>query len=86
MDFCKYAIEHGAISALGIDLSENMIKAAKERNSHPSIEYKCMAIEDYGYPTEKFDIVISSLAFHYLKSFDDICEKVNRTIIKKQYL
>lgn len=77
---CKYAIEHGAVSALGIDLSENMIKVAKEKNSHPNIEYKCMAIEDYDYPVESFDVVISSLTFHYLESFDDICAKIKRCL------
>ena len=43
---CRYAIEHGALSAVGIDLSEKMIKEAKKRNAFPQIEYRCMAIED----------------------------------------
>ncbi len=74
---CIYAIENGAASALGIDISENMINEAKKKNTTPLIDYKCMAIEDYTCEPETYDIVISSLTFHYLESFDEICKKVN---------
>lgn len=77
---CRYAVEHGAVSALGIDLSQRMIEGARERNALPQIEYRVMAIEDYDFPAGAFDVVISSLAFHYLESFGDICEKVFRTL------
>lgn len=39
-----------------------------------------MAVEDYEYPVNNFDIVISSLMFHYLKSFENICDKIYRTL------
>lgn len=77
---CRYAVEHGAVSALGIDLSQRMIEGAWERNALPQIEYRVMAIEDYDFPAGAFDVVISSLVFHYLESFGDICEKVFRTL------
>lgn len=73
---CIYAVEHGAVSVTGIDISEKMIDEAKRRNSSPKIEYKCMAIEDFDFQPDTFDIVISSLTFHYLESFDYICNKV----------
>lgn len=79
---CRYAIEQGATFALGIDISRNMIEGAKERNASPLIEYRCMAIEDYDFVSESYDIVISSLAFHYLESFDDICNKVYACLTK----
>lgn len=79
---CRYAIEEGAISAVGIDLSHNMIEGAVERNTSPFIEYRCIAIEDYEFPADSFEVVVSSLAFHYLESFDDICKKVKRTLIQ----
>lgn len=79
---CRYAIEQGAVSALGIDLSRNMIEGAKERNASSLIDYRCMAIEDYEFPEESFDVVVSSLAFHYLESFNDICLKVKRCLVK----
>ena len=46
----------------------------------PGIEYRCMAIEDYDYPPGCFGVVISSLAFHYLESFEEICKRVHRTL------
>lgn len=79
---CQYAIEHGASYTLGIDLSEKMLEEARKRNDSPLIEYHRMAIEDYDYPPEKYDVVISSLAFHYLESFQDICEKVHRCLTR----
>lgn len=77
---CTYAVEQGAASALGIDLSEKMICQARERNSMPHIEYRCMAIEDYDFPGQAYDIVLSSLTLHYLESFDDLCRKIHHTL------
>jgi ubiquinone/menaquinone biosynthesis C-methylase UbiE len=38
---CVYAVEQGAVSALGIDLSEKMLEEARKRNSSPKIAYRC---------------------------------------------
>ena len=32
------------------------------------------------YPENSFDIIVSSLAFHYIEPFDDICTKVSRCL------
>lgn len=77
---CPYAVEHGAVSALGIDLSDRMIEEAKIRNASPLITYRCMAIEDFDFQPDTYDVVISSLTFHYLESFGDICECVKRCL------
>lgn len=73
---CRYAVDRGASFALGIDISRKMIEEANVRNASPKIEYRCMAIEDYDFLPQSYDVVISSLTFHYLESFDDICKKV----------
>jgi SAM-dependent methyltransferase len=39
-----------------------------------------MPIEDMEFPENTFDIVISSLAIHYIESFDDVINKVNRCL------
>nr|WP_199157779.1 class I SAM-dependent methyltransferase [Pedobacter sp. ASV2] len=78
---CKYAANHGASQILGIDLSENMLKKAMQVSNAPNINYQCIAIEDYTFPAETFDVVISSLAFHYLKSFDDISLKIYKSLV-----
>lgn len=77
---CAYAVENGAHSVLGIDISKNMLKEAEKRNPSPKITYICKPIEDFEYPENSFDVVISSLAFHYIENFDEICKKVYRTL------
>lgn len=73
---CKYAVEQGADSVVGIDLSEKMIEKARQINADPRIEYRVVALEDFDYGTQQFDVVISSLALHYVASFDGICRDV----------
>lgn len=77
---CRYAIEHGAISCTGIDLSEKMLHMAHKKNGSLWTNYRRIAIEDFEFEPDSFDVVISSLAFHYLESFDDICQKVWRCL------
>lgn len=57
-----------------------MLEEARKRNASPGIEYQRMAIEDYTFEPETFDIVISSLTFHYLESFKNICSNVYRCL------
>ena len=77
---CRYAIEQGAMSVTGIDISDRMLEKAQEMTTSPLIEYIKKPIEDIDYAPNTFDVVISSLAFHYVESFDDICKKVNHCI------
>lgn len=80
---CRYAMEQGAKSVVGIDISKKMINEAKTKNGIAGIEYICIPIEDYAFELESFDIVISSLAFHYLESFSFICNKVYQCLARK---
>lgn len=77
---CKYAIQNGATHVIGIDLSKKMIEKAMMQNNDSKIEYRQCAIEDYEYPENTFDIVISSLTLHYIESFDFVCKKVFQTL------
>lgn len=78
---CVYAIEHGASHVTGVDISEKMLEEARVRNGSPLIEYKCMAIEDFDFQPHSYDIVISSLTFHYLESFINISRKINNCLM-----
>lgn len=73
---CIYAIEQGADSAVGIDISSKMLEVARSKTSYPQVEYKCVAMEDMEFSKESFDIVLSSLALHYIESFDTVAKKV----------
>lgn len=73
---CRYAREQQASSVVGVDISENMIQRAREITSDPLISYVKTPIEDFAFSESEFDVVISSLAFHYIESFKSICGKV----------
>jgi len=77
---CRYAIEHGAKAVAGIDISERMLEKAQEMTESSLIEYIKMPIEDIDYSSNSFDVVISSLAFHYIENFNDICKKVSQCL------
>jgi SAM-dependent methyltransferase len=79
---CIYAKEQGAEKVIGIDLSQKMIRKAKENSKDLAIEYKQMAIEDIDFQPEAFDIVISSLAFHYVENLKSIFDKINTNLKK----
>ena len=75
---CGYAAGHGAVSVLGTDISQKMLDAARERNPGPSIEYRKAAMEDLHFPDGSFDVVLSSLAFHYVKDFGPLVRNISR--------
>lgn len=79
---CKYCVECGAKSVLGIDLSEKMIEKAKSINSDDRIRYKICGLEEYDYPSEYCDMVISNLVLHYIKNLEDMYIKINKTLKK----
>lgn len=74
---CVYAMEHGAASVTGIDLSEKMLAVAREKTPYPQVKYERMPIEDIDFPPDSFDIILSSLAFHYVKDFDRVAKKIH---------
>ncbi|CAO0802223.1 unnamed protein product [Mucor circinelloides] len=78
---CLYAAEHGASQVVGIDSSVKMIQVAKSKTDSPVISYHVQSMEEVDYPADSFDAVISSLAFHYVASFDAICTKVKKFLV-----
>lgn len=75
---CKYAADHHASSVLGIDISQKMLQTARAINSAPQINYRCIAMEDLDLPENSFDVVLSSLAFHYIRDFEPLVAKIAR--------
>ncbi len=77
---CMFSAENGASRVLGIDLSHKMIEEAQRRNMNSKIEYRVCGMEEYEYPENMWDCVISNLALHYIKNIEHIFQKVYRTL------
>lgn len=77
---CKYAVERGAASVLGIDLSEKMIAVAKDRNGDDRIAYQVCGLDAYAYPADTYDLVVSNLVLHYIENLREVYQKVRRTL------
>ncbi len=77
---CKYAVECGADQVLGIDLSEKMIREANEKNADTRITYQVCGLENYDYPTDLYDCVISNLVLHYIADMEAIFKKIYLTL------
>ncbi|OMF22533.1 SAM-dependent methyltransferase [Paenibacillus sp. FSL H8-0548] len=78
---CRYAREQQAGSVVGVDLSANMLERAKAMTQDSAIDYRQLAIEDIEFQPEQFDVVISSLALHYVEKFDVLCQKINGYLV-----
>lgn len=72
---CKYCIDNKALEVVGVDSSKRMLDKARKINNDEKIEYVESEIETIKFPKESFDVVISSLVFHYIKDFEEVCKK-----------
>ncbi|MHA6482875.1 class I SAM-dependent methyltransferase [Paenibacillus sp. strain BS8-2] len=77
---CLYAHSQGASDVTGVDISEKMLDRAASLANGTGITYICQPIEDVTFPELRFDIVISSLAFHYVLDFAEACSKIYRIL------
>ncbi|KEK12640.1 SAM-dependent methyltransferase [Lysinibacillus sphaericus] len=73
---CRYARAQQAKSVIGVDISEKMLEKAQEKTDDPFISYLKIPIEDIQFSASQFDVVLSSLAIHYLQNFEALCKKV----------
>lgn len=68
-EHCMEYIRAGAQRVVGIDVSEKMLAIARAENQNPRITYRKLAIEKLPELSERFDVVTSSLALHYVQDF-----------------
>jgi ubiquinone/menaquinone biosynthesis C-methylase UbiE len=73
-DFCRRLSALGARSVIGVDISNNMLELAL-KEVPPGVSYQNQAMEDVQFPVGVFDLVVSSLAFHYVKDLPDLFRK-----------
>lgn len=79
---CLYAASHGAKKVLGIDISKKMLAVAEEKNTFSNVNYQLCPMEEINFSQNSFDIVLSSLAFHYTEDFKGVCEKIRGCMTK----
>src|SRR5580704_16236388 len=78
---CRYAIDQGAASVVGVDISTKMLAKAREDTNDPRISYVQSALEDLNFAPSSFDVVASSLALHYVERFDSVCANVKSWLV-----
>lgn len=68
----------GAAEVVGVDLSERMLAIAHAERSHPRVTYLRAPLEDITFEDAGFDLVVSSLAFHYVEDFAVLAARIAR--------
>lgn len=61
--------EWGASEVIAVDVSATMLELARAERSHSRIHYRQSAIEELQFEPHRFDLVVSSLAFHYVADY-----------------
>jgi SAM-dependent methyltransferase len=73
----RWLVEQGAAIVLGMDISERMLQKAMAQ-PHPKIKYMRSAAEDLSLPDGSFDLVTSSLMFHYIEDLRSLLASIRR--------
>jgi len=78
--FCRFAREQGATSIIGYDLSENMLERARRDTQDDAVRYVRADMEELTLPEAGFDLVYSSLAFHYIRDFPRLLKTIHAAL------
>ena len=68
----------GAADVVGVDVSERMLALAQERWSHPRVTYQRAAMEDLAFAPGRFDLIVSSLALHYVEDYAGLVRRLGQ--------
>ncbi len=79
--FARWAMIQGAVSVLGVDLSENMLWRARAETTDPGVNYVRADLESLELREEAFDLAYSSLALHYVEDFGRLAGRVFRALV-----
>ncbi|UWF59065.1 class I SAM-dependent methyltransferase [Brucella sp. 2716] len=78
--FCRFAREQGAASVTGYDLSQNMLERARRDTQDDAVCYIQADMERLELPEASFDLVYSSLAFHYIRDFPRLLKTIHAAL------
>lgn len=68
-NLAREARARGAREVVGVDLSERMLAEARARNADPGIIYLRSSLEAFEPEAAAFDVVLSTLALHYVADY-----------------
>jgi SAM-dependent methyltransferase len=81
-DFARKARRLGARAVVGVDVSAKMLERAAEQTHDTAIEYRHLSIEQLVGDDEPFDLVVSSLALHYVEDYGASVARVASLLVK----
>lgn len=73
--------EAGAAEVVAIDASERMLAMARTKRSHTQVSYRLATMEEVSFKPATFDVVVSSLAFHYVDDYAAVVERIARWLV-----
>lgn len=79
----NYMIDNHASQVTGVDISEKMLAMARKR---PEICYIQGSMEEIEFNRNEFDLVVSSLAFHYVEDYKTLISRISKWIKPNGYL
>lgn len=83
---CIDFVKKGATSVVGIDISEKMLEVANKEYGDKRIKYINMSMTDISQLSLKFDVIYSSLAFHYINDFETLSKDMYASLNSGGYL
>lgn len=79
-EFARLARHRGAAAVTGIGVSAHMIEEARVLTDDPCITYRQAAIEDCVLIEDSFDLVVSSMALHYVADYAQAVDRIYRAL------
>lgn len=73
--FCRHAAVLAA-SVTGADISQKMLQEATRQTSTANITYLCAPAEELTFAHHRFNLVVSSLALHYVANYQQVVKSV----------
>lgn len=78
--FCRFAAGAGAAEIVGVDVSERMLARARAETSAGAVRYEQADLEACEPAAERFDLIYSSLVFHYLVELPAVFGRIARAL------
>ncbi|KAI0889362.1 methyltransferase type 11 [Annulohypoxylon maeteangense] len=78
--FSRFARENSAASVRAIDFSQNMLDRARVMTDDEKVTYERADLDELILPENQYDLVFSSLAFHYLVHLPNLIKEISKSL------